>query len=122
MTEKQFLRWERAMHFCRKAFRCHQLSDRSFFFRGVQFPLCARCTGIVLGFFLLAPLVSIFTRGNMFVSLGLILLMCLDGLLQLWHVLPSTNLRRVLTGIGAGYGLFSILLHAILQTVSLLAR
>jgi hypothetical protein len=28
---------------------CHQLQERSFFIRGRQMPLCARCTGILLG-------------------------------------------------------------------------
>ncbi|MEI3349189.1 MAG: DUF2085 domain-containing protein [Dysosmobacter sp.] len=28
---------------------CHQRPDRSFFFHGKQFPVCARCTGVFLG-------------------------------------------------------------------------
>ena len=108
------------MRCCRKVFRCHQMSERSFFIRGVQLPLCARCTGIVLGFLLLGPLVSIFTPGNMYLSLALILLMCLDGLLQLKGVLQSTNLRRVLSGLGFGYGCFSVLLHSIVKAIEIL--
>ena len=121
MTEKQFARWQKAMKFFRKVFRCHQLSDRSFFFKGMQFPLCARCTGIVIGFFLLGPLVSIFTFGNMYLSLALILIMCIDGFIQLKNILKSTNLRRVITGIGVGYGCFSIIVHIIVKTISLLS-
>lgn len=30
---------------------CHQRPDRSFYFFHVQFLLCARCTGLVVGFF-----------------------------------------------------------------------
>jgi uncharacterized membrane protein len=30
-------------------FICHQRSERSFFFHGHQFAVCARCTGIYLG-------------------------------------------------------------------------
>ena len=119
MTEKQFLRWQRAMGFCRKVFRCHQLSDRSFIVKGVQLPLCARCTGIVIGFCLIGPIASIITLGNMFVSVALILLMCLDGVLQLKNIILSTNLRRVITGLGCGYGLFSIVLHSILNFIAL---
>ena len=120
MTEKQFLRWEKTMKFFRKAFHCHQLSDRSFFFKGAQFPLCARCTGIVLGFFLIGPIISFFYLGNMFLSIALILVMCIDGFIQLKNILASTNFRRVATGIGAGYGLFSILLHSIVNFVAVL--
>ena len=27
---------------------CHQRSDRSFFYHGYQFPICARCTGVLI--------------------------------------------------------------------------
>ena len=29
---------------------CHQMPERSFFINGMQFPLCARCTGILVGY------------------------------------------------------------------------
>lgn len=120
MTDKQFLRWQRAMKFFRKVFRCHQLRDRSIIIKGVQLPLCARCTGIVMGFCLLGPIISIFTLGNMFISIALILGMCLDGFLQLKNIIQSTNFRRIITGLGCGYGLFSILLHSIVKFVTIL--
>ena len=28
---------------------CHQIAERSFHFSGIQFPVCARCTGLYLG-------------------------------------------------------------------------
>ena len=28
---------------------CHQLPERSFFFRQYQFPVCARCCGVLIG-------------------------------------------------------------------------
>ena len=120
MTEKQFLRWQRTMKFCRRVFRCHQLRDRSIIIKGVQLPLCARCTGIVVGFCLIGPIVSVFTSGNMFISIALILWMSLDGFLQLKNVISSTNFRRIVTGLGCGYGLFSILLHSILKLILVL--
>ena len=29
---------------------CHQMPERSFFYKGKQFPVCARCTGVIIGF------------------------------------------------------------------------
>ena len=28
---------------------CHQMPERSFFYKGKQFPVCSRCTGVCLG-------------------------------------------------------------------------
>ena len=36
-------------------FGCHCRADRSFFWRGRQFPLCARCTGELAGFLCAIP-------------------------------------------------------------------
>ena len=113
MTEKQFERWQTTMRIFRKVFRCHQLSERSFHIRGVQLPLCARCMGLLLGFLILGPAVTLFTFGNMYLSLAFIGIMCLDGLLQLWGVLKSDNVRRLITGLLAGYALFSIAVHIV---------
>lgn len=118
-TNKQYKRWQKAMLIGNKLFRCHQLPERSFFFHGMQFPVCARCTGIALGFFLVGPIVSIFYTGNLILSLVLIFLMVQDGLLQLFHVLDSTNFRRLITGLGFGYGTFSLILFGIIKIIEL---
>ena len=31
---------------------CHQRADRSFYWKGRKFPLCARCTGVLVGYIL----------------------------------------------------------------------
>ena len=28
---------------------CHQMPERTFFYKGKQFPVCARCTGVIIG-------------------------------------------------------------------------
>lgn len=97
------------MRFCGRIFRCHQLSERSFFYKNMQFPLCARCTGLLLGFFPGGPLLCFFVSPGVIVTFFLFFVLFLDGFLQLKGIFPSTNLRRLLTGLGAGYGLFSLL-------------
>lgn len=113
MTERQFLRWQATMRIFRRIFRCHQLAERSFSFRGIQFPLCARCTGILLGFLLLGPIITVLTPGNPFLSLALIGVMVLDGSLQFFGVFPSNNPRRLLSGLGAGYALCQLAVYAV---------
>lgn len=105
------------MHIGFKVCRCHQLPERSFFIHGMQFPVCARCTGIIAGFFVIGPVISVFTGGNMYVSSALVLLMVLDGLLQMRKILPSTNVRRLLTGAGFGYGIFSMIVHIVSKII-----
>ena len=44
--------WIKSMEWCSKYWGCHQMPERSFFFKGYQFPVCARCTGMIVGYFL----------------------------------------------------------------------
>ena len=86
---------------------CHQMHNRSFSYRSYQFPLCARCTGLLLG------QVAAFCLFVLFVHFDIKLLLCLavisvlimgiDGIGQMKKLWISTNLRRLLTGITCGY-------------------
>ncbi|MGE4571161.1 MAG: DUF2085 domain-containing protein [Candidatus Izemoplasmatales bacterium] len=102
-------RWLRLMKIG-KNLGCHQKSCRSFFYKNYQFPLCARCTGIVIGELLIGPIVIMFGFNNIYLNLALLLLMAIDGLLQYYHILESNNIRRLLTGLGAGYAMTSTLI------------
>ena len=44
--------WIKSMIWFDKYWGCHQLPERSFFFKGYQLPICARCLGIILGYIL----------------------------------------------------------------------
>ena len=107
------------MYIGNKYCKCHQLQDRSFFYHGMQFPVCARCTGIYLGFLLLGPIITVFTYGNMYLNILLILLLVIDGTLQLYNICKSNNIRRLISGLGFGYASFSILVHIIIKIISL---
>ncbi|MCA1063043.1 DUF2085 domain-containing protein (plasmid) [Cytobacillus spongiae] len=88
---------------------CHRLPERSLFVRGVQFPLCFRCMGILIGMLLGAPIIWMFCPGLVFNHLiygGLLIIpLLVDGFTQLWKWRKSTNLLRLLTGMLCGTGL-----------------
>lgn len=87
---------------------CHRRPDRSFFWRGEQFPVCARCTGELAG--ILAALTTWWLGhpGPLW-SAALLLPLAVDGVVQLRTAYESRNLRRLWTGALFGYGLTSLL-------------
>ena len=78
---------------------CHQISERSFYYKGYQFPICARCSGIYLG-----NIIGIF----IYIKIPIILLILLasltfiDGFIQLLTSYKSNNYIRFITGIISG--------------------
>ncbi|WP_347460374.1 DUF2085 domain-containing protein [Clostridium beijerinckii] len=92
---------------------CHQMYDRSFSFRGFQFPVCARCTGIYLGYIIAVILFIIKVKISLNICGISILIMICDGLLQLFKIKKSTNIRRLFTGVSFGIGLAFLAMYAI---------
>lgn len=86
---------------------CHCRPDRSFCFRGQRFPVCARCTGQLIGA-LAVPLTAWFGHPPVPVLFALLLPLVLDGVIQLKTSYESTNFRRLATGILFGYGVLSL--------------
>jgi len=94
---------------------CHQLPERSFIGGGVQVPVCARDTGIYMGF-VIAILVMAVLEGrerpteppSVLKSLVLGLMvgtMVFDGVTSYAGLRTTTNEIRLLTGLAAGYAL-----------------
>jgi uncharacterized membrane protein len=83
---------------------CHQIPERSFFFKGYQFPVCARCTGVILGYVLSIVAIVLGIRPSYYIVLVMILVMGLDWGIQRIGVLKSTNIRRLITGLSGGIG------------------
>lgn len=92
-----------------KYWGCHQMPERSFFIRGYQMPICARCTGIIIGE--IALIIFACVRSLLSLPIGLLLTVPLifDGFLQLKTKYTSTNLKRLLSGILFGFGFFNTL-------------
>ena len=89
------------------AFGCHCRPERSFFLRGRQLPICARCTGELFGI-LLGLVCCFFFRPPVWVTLVLMAPMVADGLFQLATPYESGNFRRVITGFLFGFGLWML--------------
>ena len=101
--------WLKFMRFAKKYCRCHQIADRSFFFYGYQFPLCSRCTGIVVGYF---TSIILSVCGCVFpieLSLVLIIPIIIDGSIQFFLNIMSNNKKRFATGFLYGIGFIQII-------------
>lgn len=87
---------------------CHRLPHRSFFWKGKQFPVCARCTGIHVGYISMFLFVFNLIAINFWFSLLLMVPTYLDGFVQALSDYESKNWRRFITGIFSGIGTMSI--------------
>lgn len=84
-----------------KIFKCHRMSSRSFFVRNRQFHICARCTGLFVGY-IVSPIFLVF-GGYTFLAFTIFLAaLILDGVTQLLGWRESNNNLRFLTGLGTG--------------------
>lgn len=91
--------------FLQICFGCHARPDRSFFFHGKQFPICARCTGELIGMIAGIP-IAVFVGYPEFQWVLLLMVpMLFDGFLQLLTRYESGNYRRLFTGFLFGIAL-----------------
>lgn len=110
--------WIKIMDWCSKYWGCHQIPERSFFISGYQFPVCARCTGIIVGYIISAIYTIIFTDLGMVLSLTLLLPMAVDGSLQLFTNYLSNNIKRFITGLLAGFGFIQFIKSLIILFIT----
>lgn len=110
---------------------CHQIPSHSFFAGEQQFPLCARCTGMYLGCLLGLGFSWLQGKRNGFPPLWVwaafsvfFLAFAFDGvnsaiglLPGLKQVYPSQNWLRLVTGMGMGLAMGSLLAVAFTQAV-----
>ncbi len=87
---------------------CHRKPERSFFYKGKQFPVCARCTGFYVGYLAL-PVFTFSIWEPSFLIVGLLMLPALiDGLTQAFWNRESNNWLRLFTGTLAGAGAIAL--------------
>lgn len=109
-------KWVNLMLWFDKYWGCHQMPERSFFFRGYQFPVCARCTGIIAGYICAIILWFIWSPG-WYIAFFLIPLI-LDGVTQYLEWRMSNNILRFVTGVLFGYSILTLFFILISLIVS----
>lgn len=98
---------------------CHQLPQRSFFGGGIQLPVCARDTGIYIGFVVALTAIALLHRPSRprgfpsprtwFVLAALVGAMVFDGVTSYAGLRATTNDIRLLTGLMAGFAAAAML-------------
>lgn len=101
---------------------CHQMPERSFFYKGYQFPVCARCTGVIIGEIIAIFLLIFRIELNIITSVSLLSIMGLDWFAQFINLLQSNNVRRLITGINGGIGLTYIYYYLIIYILGLICN
>jgi len=94
---------------------CHQLPARSFFGGGHQLPVCARDTGIYVGFVISMLVIAALERGRrrtgmppawiLALGLGALIVMGWDGVTSYAGLRETTNGIRLATGLATGFAL-----------------
>jgi len=91
---------------------CHRRPERSFFHKGKQYPVCARCTGIMLGFLFFPLLLFRVLHIGFWPALLLNVPAALDGITQAAGWRLSNNALRFVTGLLSGIGQIALITMA----------
>ncbi|MDO4481180.1 MAG: DUF2085 domain-containing protein [Bacillota bacterium] len=98
---------------------CHQKEDRCFRIRGYLFPVCARCTGILISFLTALLFLTLKIHISLTAALILTSVMAADWAVQFLKIKESTNTRRFITGLAGGFGLSYLYYYIIEYLISL---
>ncbi len=95
---------------------CHQMSERSLWVGGHYLPVCARCTGAYLGFYigyLILPFRNKKSIGppNIYITLSMVAPIVIDGFGQFFGLWISTNDLRLVTGLLFGTSISPFLIY-----------
>jgi len=112
--------YERLIYYGKRS-GCHQIPERSFFIRGKQFPVCARCFGVLIGNLVAYGMFFIYIMPPEFCVLGCTV-MFIDWFIQYIGIRESKNIRRLITGIIGGYSLATLYCTVIKYIAQLLIK
>ena len=108
--------WIKSMEWFSKYWGCHQMPERSFFINKYQLPICARCTGIIIGEIISTIMFFIFSM-PIYIYILFTFPMIIDGLIQLKTTYESTNIKRFITGFLFGYGMVSFIFSLLILLI-----
>lgn len=98
-------------------FGCHHRPDRSFFYHGHQFPICARCTGELAGIISSILLFWFWhRRPSLIAAVVMMIPMIIDGFTQRLTSYESTNFKRFITGFLFGVGIAALFSYSVIYT------
>ena len=97
---------------------CHQMASRSYFIKKRQLPLCARCTGVIIGS-LFAYAIFFFWAPPIWLCISGLAIMFIDWFIQYLKIKESTNIRRLITGFIGGYSTATLFCLFIRYIISL---
>jgi len=91
--------------------------ERSFKYKGKQFPLCARCTGIFIGYFTFPLFQLQIIESSLLLIILLSIPLFVDSITQSMNYRESNNIFRVITGFlfGAAQVSFIVLIGTMLM-------
>lgn len=95
---------------------CHQRPDRSLFIKGYQFPVCARCTGVMSGYLFGIALWS-FLKLNFVECILMCVPMLVDWGIQYLKIREATQSSRLVTGFLGGLGIMDFQINIILLII-----
>ncbi|MCI8285126.1 MAG: DUF2085 domain-containing protein [Firmicutes bacterium] len=88
-------------------FGCHCREERSFHYKGKKFPICARCTGELIGI-IFSLFTYIFFHIGILPSILFMIPLIADGSIQSLTSYESSNIKRLITGLFFGYALANL--------------
>lgn len=109
--------WLKLMTIFYKYWGCHQIPERSFSFRNYQFPVCARCTGIIIGEIIATLAFILHLHLNILSCICIMLPLIVDGTIQYYTNYISNNIKRLVTGLLFGFGFLQILYALITNAI-----
>ncbi len=103
---------------------CNLNSERAFFIGSFCFPLCVRCSAIIVSILLTVTLIQIFKvklNAKLLVVYIILIVPCLlDGIMQYFFNIESNNIKRLITGVLCGVGIGNIVMFVVQELFKIL--